>query len=535
VQFFVAGKLDIFIERAKNLLLPEELSRLQGGNGADPSLARFDPYVRMEVEGRAVAITKRTPADKDGSKDPVWQAHCLFDLVDQDKVQIKVFAQNLLNKSSAGGSGGNNNNAPGMGDTLIGYAELSLLPVYRNGIFESWITLKQRKMTGGVREVGDVFLKLSFIGPVGISYPQCRSDVDVFDDTLRKAPGELGVDKARQKREDEVEEEGKHAISTIPEDGEEAGKSRGDKESDNRSVMSREPRDGQEFSEDEIIAAFKFIDLDRNNFVGAAEIRHILVCMGEMITDEEIDTMIGLVDLDGDGQVSYKEFRALVLHPNPGLVDMHKELIKVKDDELMQDKQALAGKATTLDLTAFQRQKELLSREEKKKKILQFIEDNEVNFEYIRQSYLNYLDIPRVQRAHHRVTFDQFCLVLRIEAINEYRVLHGLYDDEESGTVDFREFLLSMMNFVAVDKEERIKFSFEMFDENKTGFIAQAEITEILRGNHMLSLQSVTRKAETIMKQATSTQNGTITLKEFLVISRKFPNILFPTAGITSK
>jgi hypothetical protein len=25
--------------------------------------------------------------------------------------------------------------------------------------------------------------------------------------------------------------------------------------------------------------------------------------MGELITDEEIDTMIGLVDMDGDGQV----------------------------------------------------------------------------------------------------------------------------------------------------------------------------------------------------------------------------------------
>jgi Ca2+-binding EF-hand superfamily protein len=42
---------------------------------------------------------------------------------------------------------------------------------------------------------------------------------------------------------------------------------------------------------------------DHNNFVGAAEIRHILVCMGEMITDEEIDMMISMVDLDGDGQV----------------------------------------------------------------------------------------------------------------------------------------------------------------------------------------------------------------------------------------
>ena len=39
--------------------------------------------------------------------------------------------------------------------------------------------------------------------------------------------------------------------------------------------------------------------------MGAAEIRHILICMGELITDEEIDMMIQMVDFDGDGQVLY--------------------------------------------------------------------------------------------------------------------------------------------------------------------------------------------------------------------------------------
>ena len=34
---------------------------------------------------------------------------------------------------------------------------------------------------------------------------------------------------------------------------------------------------GQEFEDDEILEAFKFIDMDNNMFIGAAEIRHILV------------------------------------------------------------------------------------------------------------------------------------------------------------------------------------------------------------------------------------------------------------------
>jgi len=45
---------------------------------------------------------------------------------------------------------------------------------------------------------------------------------------------------------------------------------------------------GEEFTENEIIAAFRSFDLDKNNYVGAAEIRHVLLNIGERPTDEEV-------------------------------------------------------------------------------------------------------------------------------------------------------------------------------------------------------------------------------------------------------
>ena len=45
-----------------------------------------------------------------------------------------------------------------------------------------------------------------------------------------------------------------------------------------------------------------------NGFVAGAEIRFVLDALGEHVTDEEIDEMIRLVDIDGDGQVNFKEF-----------------------------------------------------------------------------------------------------------------------------------------------------------------------------------------------------------------------------------
>lgn len=87
--------------------------------------------------------------------------------------------------------------------------------------------------------------------------------------------------------------------------------------------------------------------------IGAAEIRHVLICMGELITDEEVDEMIAMVDSDGDGQVqhyiidlivgtchvldvstilyafvvylkvSYQEFYLLVTDPDPSRPDFN--------------------------------------------------------------------------------------------------------------------------------------------------------------------------------------------------------------------
>jgi len=49
------------------------------------------------------------------------------------------------------------------------------------------------------------------------------------------------------------------------------------------------------FTDEEIWEAFTAFDLDKNNFVGAAEIRHVLVNIGEQVTDEEVRRPRGIV------------------------------------------------------------------------------------------------------------------------------------------------------------------------------------------------------------------------------------------------
>ncbi|EEH60778.1 uncharacterized protein MICPUCDRAFT_11510, partial [Micromonas pusilla CCMP1545] len=74
---------------------------------------------------------------------------------------------------------------------------------------------------------------------------------------------------------------------------------------------------------EDVKEAFREFDLDKNGYVGAAEISHILQSMGEKATDDEVDEMILMADLDGDGQVSFDEFFKLInsfqgMPPPPG-------------------------------------------------------------------------------------------------------------------------------------------------------------------------------------------------------------------------
>ena len=78
------------------------------------------------------------------------------------------------------------------------------------------------------------------------------------------------------------------------------------------------------------------------------------------------------------------------------------------------------------------------------------------------------------------------------------------------------------------DRQERIELVFDLYDEDKSGFLSLSELTGILQANHMQSKQAVRKKADTIIKQADKDGSGTLSRQEFEVVSMKFPSVLFP-------
>ena len=84
--------------------------------------------------------------------------------------------------------------------------------------------------------------------------------------------------------------------------------------------------------------------------------------MGELITDEEIDMMISMVDVDGDGQVSFDEFYALVIHPDPATSEFAKSVSEARDRYQIGLPHARALPQGTADARAYRRQKDMAQR-----------------------------------------------------------------------------------------------------------------------------------------------------------------------------
>jgi len=284
-------------------------------------------------------------------------------------------------------------------------------------------------------------------------------------------------------------------------------------------LATEAPRDpAGRFTDDEILEAFKAFDLDKNNFVGAAEIRHVLINIGEQVTDEEVDEMIRMVDSDGDGQVSWEEFYFMVTGGKKAPVAVGAE----------QRGGAIASKSGAPPPPSGA--SVVQARNNKKSKLEEFARENNLKPESIKKSYKRFQATDKDKSG--LVDYTEFCEVLQVDPSPQCEGVFQLYDYDKTGQIDAREFLIAVSNYTGAGKEDKLKFAFMAFDEEGNGVITKAELLKILKANHFASHDAeVGRKADTIMAQSDKDGDGVITFDEFVIVSKKFPNILFPNAG----
>jgi calmodulin/serine/threonine-protein phosphatase 2B regulatory subunit len=210
---------------------------------------KADPYVKLRIGSQEFM----TQPHMGGGKNPIWNEENMFDISNEKEMEIEV-----LDKEQVGA------------DKFMGRSTVSIMEWIGAGKFDGDLDVQDKSGKG----VGKVTVSVRFERPV-----------------MPGKEAEYGLD-----------------ASTV-----EKFKPQEARENQQASASNDDIRDPNgRFTDDEIYEAFRAFDLDDNNFVGAAEIRHVLVNIGEQVTDDEVDEMIRMVDKDGDGQVSFAEFYAMV-------------------------------------------------------------------------------------------------------------------------------------------------------------------------------------------------------------------------------
>jgi len=424
---------------------------LKAGQGM---FGKADPFSRLRI-GTQEFSTQPNPG---GGKNPVWNEEFSFDISNEKDMEIEV-----LDKETVGN------------DKFMGRCKVSIIEWIANGRFEGELDLQDKAN----KLVGRISVSCRFDRPqaAGGAAPS-SSQIDAL--VVAQPDASAGpVVLAGQKGGDGVRDP--------------AGK----------------------FTDDEILEAFKAFDLDKNNFVGAAEIRHVLINIGEQVTDEEVDEMIRMVDSDGDGQVSWEEFYSMVTggkKPPPGLgVDARGG--------------ANTGKSAAPPPPTGQNV--VQARNAKKQSLEEFAKENNIKPETIKKAYKRFQATDKDKSGV--IDYTEFCEVLQVDPSPLAEKVFKLYDYDKTGQIDAREFLIACSNYTGAGKEDKLKFAFMSFDEDGNGVITKAELMKILKSNHMASHDAeVARKADTIMAQADKDGDGVITFDEFVIVSKKFPNILFP-------
>lgn len=66
-------------------------------------------------------------------------------------------------------------------------------------------------------------------------------------------------------------------------------------------------------TEDELIEAFRLFDKEGKGYIATEDIKHLLLMIGESMSNEEIEEIVTQADMDSDGKVSYQDFAKLML------------------------------------------------------------------------------------------------------------------------------------------------------------------------------------------------------------------------------
>ena len=100
----------------------------------------------------------------------------------------------------------------------------------------------------------------------------------------------------------------------------------------------------------------------------------------------------------------------------------------------------------------------------------------------------------------------------RVMSDEDVEMMFKAVDSDNSGFIDYSEFVVATMNAKALTTNEKLRAAFNMFDKDGSGVISSDEIKEVLGFGGNLDSEAI----DLIMKQVDDNGDGQISFEEFV-------------------
>lgn len=343
----------------------------------------------------------------------------------------------------------------------LGSSDLNLHPLYMNASIDASVDLKHENEVGEMIDGGSISMALQFVfeGPANVAFPRDWGAVQSY----------------------------------IP------------RESDKTTEVAKD--DDQGYSEFDIRTAFDKIDLDKNGYIGAAELRHCLTCMGEQVTEAEIDMMISMLDLNGDGAVPFKSFKAMVESPDPASDDFSYLHVPTR------------------------------GKKEQDNNDMQEVFDNYIQtHNTTKADVLRAWDSLRISASSptkgSSPSFHMGCnqlIELMPQLGHSLELFDHLRSDTGNDVIDGRQLVMCFVSLVGFSEEEKCKLAFDMFDVDRSGYLTIDQIEVLLICTHFSKRETLKKKAYNLLRLVGDKSTKGVSMKSLTLGADKFPSLIFPS------
>ena len=149
----------------------------------------------------------------------------------------------------------------------------------------------------------------------------------------------------------------------------------------------------------------------------------------------------------------------------------------------------------------------------------------------------NELDIGRLHKVYRKIDNDgsnsielaELLAFLDLDRTRFTKRIFTMFDEDNSGLLDFHEFVLSLWNYCTLTKSSLVLFAFDLYDKDNSGTITNNEVMDMLKDLYGKDGYKRNPQAKLIATELEALErlDGDVDIEEFREFSRTHPALLF--------